>query len=109
MAPGEVALSAPPDSAPTGPDSPVLAQMLDVREVDLDVAVAGLDRLALGGVLAHAESVNPRPPLRDHRHMHLIKVLHDALGVAAVMLGLVTIAVVTFALAIWAAAATVVP
>lgn len=41
--------------------------------------------------------------------MHLIKVLHDALGVAAAMLGLVTIAVVTFALAIWAAAATVVP
>lgn len=41
--------------------------------------------------------------------MHLIKVLHAALGVAAAMLGLVTIGVVTFALAIWAAAATVLP
>lgn len=36
--------------------------------------------------------------------MRLIKDLHDALGVAAAMLALVVVAVLTFALAIWAAA-----
>lgn len=107
MTPGEVAIGAPPDSAAASPDSPVLAQILDALEVDLNVAADG--GLVIAGDVAHAESVNPRPRLRDHRHMHRFKVLHDALGVAAAMLGLVTIAVVTFALAIWAAAATVLP
>lgn len=108
MAPGEIAFSAPSDSAAASAGSPVLPQVLDAREVDLAV-VAGLDRLALGDFLAHAESVNLRARLRDHRHMHLIKGLRDTLGIAAAMLGLVLVAGVTFALAIWAAAATVVP
>jgi hypothetical protein len=41
--------------------------------------------------------------------MRLIAILRAALGVAAAMLTLILVAVVTFALAIWAAAATVIP
>jgi hypothetical protein len=41
--------------------------------------------------------------------MRIIAILRAALGVAAAMITLTVIAAVTFALAIWAAAATVVP
>lgn len=41
--------------------------------------------------------------------MRRLKILHDALGVAAAMLALIVAGVLALALAIWAAVATVVP
>jgi hypothetical protein len=41
--------------------------------------------------------------------MHLINAVRQALALAAAMLGLVAVAMITFALAIWGALASVVP
>jgi hypothetical protein len=41
--------------------------------------------------------------------MQLIRALADGLAVAAAMLGCIAVAVITFALAVWAAVASVVP
>lgn len=38
----------------------------------------------------------------------MVKIVHAALGIASAMLALVAIAAVTFALAVWAAVATVI-
>lgn len=41
--------------------------------------------------------------------MHVINAIRQALNIAAAMLGLVAVAMLTFALAVWGAVATVVP
>lgn len=47
--------------------------------------------------------------MRDHRRMDILKGIRAGLGVACTMLALVAIAMITFALAIWTVAATVLP
>lgn len=104
MAAGEVAVGPPPDAGRALADSPVLAQVLDVGEVDsgLGAGLAG----GCGGV-AHIASVVVSDRSRTIDAMHLIKALADGLAAAAAMLGLMLVVAVTFALMLWLLSITV--